>query len=119
MELPERLTCRADVDVGVAVVGEVGALEGPVAAARLVEDGDVRLDPALLDEPAQHRRGAVGAVGDQPLGVEAEAVHRAVDHGARGADLRLADGARRLDVDDDRIVGVDQIVGRIGEEGVT
>jgi hypothetical protein len=30
----------------------------------------------------------------------------------------LADGARRLDVDDDRIVGIDQVVGRVGEEGV-
>ena len=67
-------------------------------------------------QPASVR--AVGAVGDQPLGVEAEALHRAVDHGARGADLRLADRARRLDVDDDRIVCVDEVVGRIGEEGV-
>jgi hypothetical protein len=119
VELLERLARRADVGVGAVVVGEVGALICPVAAARLVEDRDVRLDPAFLDQPAQHRRGAIGAVGDQPLGVEAEAVHRAIDHGARGADLRLPDGARRLDVDDDRVVGVDQIVGRIGEEGVT
>ena len=118
VELPQGLAARTDVGVGLAVVGEVGALEGPVLSRRLVEDGDVRLDAVLLDKPVEHRRRAVGAVGDQPLRVETEALHRSLHHGSRGADLGLADGAGRLDIDDDRVVGIDQVVRGIGEEGV-
>ena len=32
-------------------------------------------------------------------------------------DLGLADRGGRLDIDDDRVVEVDQVVGRVGEEG--
>ena len=35
-----------------------------------------------------------------------------------GADCGLTDGAGRLDVNDDRVVGVDQVVGGIGKEGM-
>ena len=36
------------------VVGEVGPLEGAVAALGLVEDRDVRLDPTLMHQPREH-----------------------------------------------------------------
>jgi hypothetical protein len=36
----------------------------------------------------------------------------------RAADLGLPNGPRRLDVDDHAVVGVDQIIGGVGEEGV-
>ena len=58
VELLQRLAGRTDVGVGLAVVGEVGALEGPVGSRRLVEDGDVRLDAVSFDEPIEHRRRA-------------------------------------------------------------
>jgi hypothetical protein len=35
----------------------------------------------------------------------------------RRADLRLADGARGFDIDDYAMIRVDQIIGRVGEEG--
>ena len=100
------------------VVGEVGSLEGAVAALGLVEDRDVRLDPALMNQPGEHLGRAVGAVGGQPFRVEAEAILGAVDHGACRADLGLADRAARLDIDDDGMVEVDQVVGGVGEEGM-
>ena len=52
------------------VEGEVGAREGAVGAARLVEHGDVRRDPALLDQEGQVLGRAVGAVGDEALRLE-------------------------------------------------
>ncbi len=60
---------------------------------------------------------AVGAVGGEPFGPEAEALIRPLDHGAGGGHLRWTDGGGRLDVDDDGVVEVDQVVGGIGEEG--
>ena len=42
------------VDVAFVIVGEVLARERAVGARRLVEHRDVRLDPVLVDEPAQH-----------------------------------------------------------------
>ena len=77
----------------------------------------MRLDPVLLDQPVQQRPRAVRRVGDQALGPQAEAVHGPIDHGPCGAGLGLTHRARRLDVHDDRVVGVDQVVVRVGEEG--
>jgi hypothetical protein len=36
----------------------------------------------------------------------------------RAAGIGLADGAGRLDIDDDRVVGVDEVVRGVGKEGV-
>jgi hypothetical protein len=49
--------------------------------------------------------------------VQIEALHRAFDHPLCGQDLGLTDRGRRFDIDDDRVVAVDQVVGRVGEEG--
>ena len=83
-----------------------------------VEHRDVRLDPALMDQPGQLLGRAVGGVGGQPLGLEAEAVLRPLDHALALRHLGLADGGGRLDIDDDGVFEVDQVVGRVGEEGV-
>src|SRR3954454_1297830 len=99
--LPELLAPRTGVEVASVIVGEVGPLEGAVAALGLIEDRDVRLDPALMHQPAQHLGRTVGGVGGQPLRVEVEAVVGALDHRTCRADLGLADGAARLDIDDD------------------
>jgi signal transduction histidine kinase len=50
----QHLACRAEVHVAFTVIGEVLAFEGSVATCRLVEHRDVRLDPALMNEPAEH-----------------------------------------------------------------
>jgi hypothetical protein len=43
------------------VVGEVRPLESAVLPLGLVEDWDVRLDPALMDEPGKVLGGTIGA----------------------------------------------------------
>ena len=70
------------------------------------------------DLPGQVLGRAVGAVGGEPLGPQAEAILGALDHGAGGAHLGLADRAAGLDVDDDGVVQIDQVVCGVGEEGV-
>jgi hypothetical protein len=52
------------------------------------------------------------------VGLEAETLLGSVEHGARGADFGLPNGAARLDIDDDRVLSIDQVVGGIGEERV-
>lgn len=73
----------------------------------------MRRDPALFDQPPQHLRRSVGRVGDEPLGPKAETVRNALDHLPGRIGLVGADGAAGLDVDDDRVVGVDELVVRI------
>ena len=41
-----------------------------------------------------------------------------IDHRSGGSDLCLPDCAGRLHIDNDRVVEVDQVVRRVGEEGV-
>src|SRR3546814_6930949 len=53
--------------VGLVIVGEVGPLEGAVAALGFGEDGDVRLDAALMEQRVEHFGRAIDAVGDQPF----------------------------------------------------
>ena len=82
LALPEFLPGRADIDVGLVTVGEVGPFKGPVQALRLVEDRNVRLDPMFMNRPAEHLGRAVGAVSGQPLGIQAEAIRGSRDHRA-------------------------------------
>src|SRR3954454_25055429 len=58
----QHLACRAEVPVAFTVIGEVLAFEGSVATCRLVEHRDVRLDPALMNEPAEHLGRSIGAI---------------------------------------------------------
>ena len=118
LALTQLLATRAGVEVSSVVVGEVGPLEGAVAALGLVEDRDVRLDPTLMHEPREHLGRTIRTVGGQPLRIEPEAILAAFDHRACRTDLGLADRAARLDVDDDGMVHVDQVVGGVGEERV-
>jgi hypothetical protein len=58
-------------------------------------------------------------VGGQIRRLQAEAVPGPVNHGARGSHFSLPDRARGFDVQDDAMVGVDQIIGGVSEEGMT
>jgi hypothetical protein len=72
----------------------------------------------LVDQPTQHIGRAIGAVGHQSGGIEIEAFHRTFDHAPCGKDLGLPDRRGRFNIDDDRVLDIDQIVGGIGEEGL-
>jgi hypothetical protein len=71
----ERFAGRATVSVTGMIVVEVLARESTVSALGFVERWDVRLYPAVMDEPVQHLGRAVGAVPNQPGGAETEALH--------------------------------------------
>src|SRR3954453_4292500 len=88
--LPGRSTRRFQV------IGEVLAFEGSVATCRLVEHRDVRLDPALRNEPAAHLGRSIGAIGSQLLRIKAKALFDTADHRPGGPDLCLSDGAALL-----------------------
>ncbi len=68
-ELHQQLAARAGVVVLPGIEDEVGAREGAVGPVRFVEDGDVRLDLPLLDQPGEVRRRSIGAVGRQMPGL--------------------------------------------------
>lgn len=80
------------------VVSEGIALERAVAARGLVEHWDARLDVAFVDQPGEHPRRAVGGVGCQPLGPDAEAFLHPRDHALARGHLGLAHGGARFDV---------------------
>jgi hypothetical protein len=65
----EDLSGGAAIGVAGMVVGEVLAREGAVGALGFVEHRDVRLDPALMDQPVQHLGRAIAGVGNQALRV--------------------------------------------------
>ena len=50
---PKDLSCRTAIGVSEVIVGEVVAREGAVRALRFVEDRNVRLDTALMDQPSE------------------------------------------------------------------
>ena len=108
---------RADIGVRLVIVAEVGPLEAAIAARGLVEDRDVRLDPAFIHHPAQHLRRAIGGIGNQRCGIEAEAIIGVFDHALHRPGLGLADWRGGRDIDDNRVLQIDEIVGAVGEEG--
>ena len=90
------------------VIGEVVAREDPVCAGRLIEDCNVRLDAVLIDQPGEHLGRAIAAVTEEPAWIEIKPLQRALDHALSGQYLRLADCRRCLNIDDDRVLDVDQ-----------
>ncbi len=114
----KNFTAGTTVEVPGMVIGEVIAREDPVCAGGLVEDCNVRLDAVLIDQPGKHLGRAVAAVTEEPVRIEIEPFERALNHAFGGQHLRLPDCRRRLDIDDDRVLDVDQVVRRVGEEGL-
>jgi hypothetical protein len=51
----------------------------------------MRLDAVLIEQPVEHLGRAIGAGAHEPGGIEAEAIHRALDHAPGGQDLGLPD----------------------------
>lgn len=78
----------------------------------------MRLYPALMDPPGEVLGQAIGTVGGEACGPEAEAVLRPFRYAARRPDLGLPDGAASSHIEDDGMVEIDQVVGGVGEEGM-
>jgi len=62
----------------------------------------------LADQPTDH----LSRIAHQFGRIEVEALHRTFDHAFGGEDLGLSDRRGCFDIDDDRVLGVDQIIGR-------
>src|SRR3954471_6600867 len=112
----EPLSARAVVDIAGRIISKVAAREGAIIPLRLVEHGDMWRDALLLDQPVQHRSCTISGIADKPLRLEAKALLCSLDHGLRRADLGLANGAGRFDIDDDAELHVDQIIVGVSEE---
>src|SRR6476620_1028624 len=87
------LPAWADIGVGARVVVELLAREGTVLSLGLVDDGDVRRDLLVFDQPVQHRRRSIGGVRREPLRLEPKSHLGALQHGPGRANLGLANGA--------------------------
>ena len=59
---------------------------------------------------------SIGGVADQLGRIEIEAFPRALHHALCRQHLGLTDRRGRFDTDNDCIVGIDQVVGRVGKE---
>src|SRR5215470_9692295 len=73
-------TTRAEVKIALMVVSEVLTREGAVRASRLVEHSEVRLNPMLVDKPAEHLGRAIGAIAKQAPWVQVKALDRPFNH---------------------------------------
>ena len=71
----EDLSGGAAIGIAGVVVDEILTRESAVNALRFVEHRDVRFDPAVMDQPVQHLGRAIGAVPNQPSGIQIEALH--------------------------------------------
>src|ERR1044071_5481912 len=96
------------------VVSEVLARESAIRSS--VEHGDVRLNAVLVDKPAEHLGRAIAAIAKQATWVQVKALDRPLNHSFCSHNLSLPEGCCRLDIDNDRVLDIDQIVGGIGEE---
>jgi hypothetical protein len=63
-----------------------------------------------MHEPIEHLGRAIGAVANQALGIQVQVFQRALDHALCRQDFGLADRRCRLDIDNDRVVGTDEIL---------
>jgi hypothetical protein len=111
---PQVFAAGADKGVVRPVEGKVVAREDAVCLRATVEYRNMRLYSAL-HQPRQIAAGTIGGVRRQPLGGQAEAFRGALDHGAGRRHFRRPARRRGFHIDDDRGLGVDQIVGAVGE----
>src|ERR1044072_5189880 len=92
------------------VVSEILARESAIHSSRLVEHGDVRVNPVLVDKPAEHLGRAIAAIAKQATWVQVKALDRPLNHSFCSHNLSLPDGCCRLDIDNDRVLDIDQII---------
>ena len=69
----EGFAIGAAIDVPGMVISEVRARESSIGTGRLVEDGHMRLDPVLVEQPPEPLGRAIGAVAEKPARIKVEA----------------------------------------------
>tara|TARA_R110000737_G_scaffold316643_2_gene327036 strand:- start:335 stop:580 length:246 start_codon:yes stop_codon:yes gene_type:complete len=77
---------------------------------RAVDNRDEGQDLPFQDEFNQALLGPIGRVGYKPIGAQAETRRRAVQHREGGAHLGLPDRSGRLYINDDPVIGIDQVI---------
>ena len=108
------LAVRAAVLILLFVEGEVAAREGSIIPFSLLLDRDVRGD-AGTNEPSKELTSSVGCVRQEAFGLQAEPSVGALDHRPSGLDLVVRARRCRLDVDDHRVLDVDQVIEPVAE----
>src|SRR5688572_28136909 len=110
-------TTWACVAVVLCFEGEVAAAEGAVLALGLVPDRDVRLDLLLLHQPREHRRRTVGHVSDEVVRLYLQALLNSLDHFLGGFYFLVSDSACCFHIKNDSGLHINEVVGRVTEEG--
>ena len=106
----QRFAGGTDIDVLLFVIVEVGA-----------DKATFRCDLSLIlnryvgrnivfDQPTEHLTRAIGDVAGDTIRFKAKSILRPIDHGLGGIDLLGDPCRRRLDIEDDSVLHVDQIV---------
>src|SRR6516162_4447034 len=113
----QKLALRAYIDVPILVEGKVLSAQRAIFVLGFLNDRNVRSDPLLVDDPVERRRRSVRSVRCKTFGLQAEALLGPANHRLHGADLRLANGARGLDVHNHPKLHIDEIVIGVGEKG--
>ena len=101
----EQVACGADVDISPFVECEVGARQRAVISLAHVPNRDVRLDVGC-DQPTEELAGAVGRIGGQTIGVQAQFPFGPLDHCLRRSNLIIGSGRSGLHIDDDRVLDI-------------
>ena len=108
------LAGRAGINILVWIVSKVGPAEGSILARAHVPDCDMGRD-LFVDQPGQELAGSVRAVSRKPVRLQAKSLTGPFNHVLCGRHLILGPRWRCLDIDDDRVLGVDQIVEAVAE----
>ncbi len=76
----------------------------------------MRLDTLFLDQPGQHGGCAISRITSKLSRLHAKAFFGALNHRPGSAHFGRTDGTRGFNIDDDGMLGIDQIVVGIGKE---
>ena len=80
----------------------------------VIPNRDVRCD-AFANDPGQELSRAVGRIGGEVLRLEPQALLGPIYHGLSSNDLIISARWRRFDIDNDGVLGIDQIIEPIAE----
>ena len=110
----ERLAIGAPVLILLLVEDEVAAREGSIVPFGLFPYGDMRGD-AGINQPSKELASSVGRVRQEAFGLQVEPSLGALDHRLGGLDLVVPASWGRFDVDDHRVLDVDQVIEPVAE----
>jgi len=109
------LTGRADIEIIFAIVPELETGERSIVALAHVPDRNVRNDASVCDE-REDSPNPIRRVGREPLGAQAKAVPRTLDHCSARLHLVIPARRGRLDIDNDGVLSVNQVVKAVTEQ---